>query len=490
MFSKRDQHSHDPEESKQNTPRVGTRTSAAASGQQIGSRGPRYTTELDRRSLRPDNILQLQRAIGNQAVGRLSTGTEQSPIIRKKQNETGLPDMLKEEAERLSGHLLDDVRVHYNSAKPAQVQANAYAQGTDIHLAPGQEQHLPHEVWHVVQQKQGRVKPTMQLEGSVTLNDDERLEQEADAMGAQALTPTVQRKAIPNVNSTTMPSNQPLQLVETEVEPLPDRDKPKLLEGATPLFFDHIPFKHPEYKEYAQLMDAAGFPQEITDRTWTLLLKGFREQDFIQHQLEQLQYGEEVELDQDLRNIIRNDNICFQEVATIMADYLSVGNAPLALWSGGVALSDYAHQRGFAPLEHTILGAVVHKINFHQQWVLQAPLWNILSTVFVRQQPPSVHVFLRTFEADAVLFRQEVPVIREIFPNIPIYWHAIYTLEDKSLREINDNLVLVEEWQGFASQDQCVHALLAFILDHPNSQTEIGLDTALNNLPAQPVDEL
>ena len=45
---------------------------------------------------------------------------------------------------------MDDVNVHYNSNKPAQLQAHAYAQGTDIHLGPGQEKHLPHEAWHVV----------------------------------------------------------------------------------------------------------------------------------------------------------------------------------------------------------------------------------------------------------------------------------------------------------------------------------------------------
>jgi D-lyxose ketol-isomerase len=67
--------------------------------------------------------------------------------------------------EKLSGYSLDDVKVHYNSAKPAQLQAHAYAQGTDIHLAPGQEKHLPHEAWHVVQQKQGIVKPTTEMEG-------------------------------------------------------------------------------------------------------------------------------------------------------------------------------------------------------------------------------------------------------------------------------------------------------------------------------------
>ena len=35
-------------------------------------------------------------------------------------------------------------------------------QGTDIHVGPGQEQHLPHEAWHVVQQERRRVKPTVQ----------------------------------------------------------------------------------------------------------------------------------------------------------------------------------------------------------------------------------------------------------------------------------------------------------------------------------------
>lgn len=39
-------------------------------------------------------------------------------------------------------------------------EETTYSQGTDIHIGPGQEKHLPHEAWHVVQQKQGRVKPT------------------------------------------------------------------------------------------------------------------------------------------------------------------------------------------------------------------------------------------------------------------------------------------------------------------------------------------
>ncbi len=110
-------------------------------------------------------------------------------------NNTGLPDKLKSGIENLSGYSMDDVKVHYNSSRPAQLQAYAYAQGTDIHLAPGQEKHLPHEAWHVVQQKQGCVKPTMQFKGKVNINDDAGLEKEADVMGKKALGFSLNRTA-------------------------------------------------------------------------------------------------------------------------------------------------------------------------------------------------------------------------------------------------------------------------------------------------------
>ena len=107
--------------------------------------------------------------------------------IQKKKNNMGLPDNLKSGIEKLSGYSMDDVTVHYNSDKPAQLQAHAYAQGTDIHLASGQEKHLPHEAWHVVQQKKAKVRPTLQIKGEVNLNDDTGLEKEADVMGAKAV---------------------------------------------------------------------------------------------------------------------------------------------------------------------------------------------------------------------------------------------------------------------------------------------------------------
>ena len=110
-------------------------------------------------------------------------GKFEQPVQKK--NETGMPDNLKAGIEDLSGFSMDDVRVHYNSDKPATVQALAYTQGTDIHVAPGQEQHLPHEAWHVAQQMAGRVEPTTEV-GGLPVNDNVDLEHEADVMGAKA----------------------------------------------------------------------------------------------------------------------------------------------------------------------------------------------------------------------------------------------------------------------------------------------------------------
>jgi len=98
----------------------------------------------------------------------------------------GLPGALRASIRSLSGVDLSDVRVRANSSKPARINALAYAQGNEIHLGPGHQRHLPHEAWHIVQQRQGRVQPTIQV-GSQPINTDRGLEQEATNMGARAL---------------------------------------------------------------------------------------------------------------------------------------------------------------------------------------------------------------------------------------------------------------------------------------------------------------
>lgn len=148
---------------------------------------------------RPASIVQRRlQEMGDQRSGSSSQGN----ITQAKTNQTGLPDSLKSGVESLSGMSMNDVRVHHNSNKPAQLQAHAYAKGTDIHVGPGQEKHLPHEAWHIVQQKQGKVAPTLQLKGNVKINDDVGLEREADVMGAKAAAATTGATRLREVSPT------------------------------------------------------------------------------------------------------------------------------------------------------------------------------------------------------------------------------------------------------------------------------------------------
>lgn len=126
-------------------------------------------------------FLHLQRSIGNKAVGQLIANQSN----QKRTNNTGLPDHLKVSVENISGLSMDDVRVHPNSSEPARLHAHAYTQGTDIYVATGKEQYLPHEAWHVVQQKTGRVKSTRLYAKGASLNDNPALETEADQMAAK-----------------------------------------------------------------------------------------------------------------------------------------------------------------------------------------------------------------------------------------------------------------------------------------------------------------
>lgn len=103
----------------------------------------------------------------------------------RKRNQTGIPDALKSSMELFSGLSLDDVRVHYSSDKPERLQALAYTQGNQIYLGTGHENSLPHELGHVIQQKQGRVRVTPNPAG-LPVNLERELEEEADWIGSMA----------------------------------------------------------------------------------------------------------------------------------------------------------------------------------------------------------------------------------------------------------------------------------------------------------------
>ncbi|MDM5175764.1 DUF4157 domain-containing protein [Massilia sp. DJPM01] len=159
-------------------------------------------------------LADLANASAQGALQRRLAGMAQASASARAVNRSGLPHQLKSGIEALSGMSMDQVTVHYNSDRPAQLQALAYAQGTDIHLAPGQEQHLPHEAWHVVQQAQGRVAPTLQMKGGVPVNDDAALEREADTMGLKALQAP---QASCGLRPLSLHGRKPVQRIATQV---------------------------------------------------------------------------------------------------------------------------------------------------------------------------------------------------------------------------------------------------------------------------------
>lgn len=113
--------------------------------------------------------------------------------IQQKNNQTGMPDEIKQHMEDHFSTDFSSVKVHGESSQTGDVGALAYTQGNDIYFAPGQyrpdtgqgQQLLGHELAHVVQQRQGRVTPTGEI-GGMPLNDDPKLENEADVMGQSA----------------------------------------------------------------------------------------------------------------------------------------------------------------------------------------------------------------------------------------------------------------------------------------------------------------
>jgi Domain of unknown function (DUF4157) len=176
-------------------------------------------------AIRTSPVMQARTAAIRSAIG---AALEPKPAGQRaaEPNRTGLPDALKANVEAISGFSMDDVRVHRNSPKPAQLRALAYAQGTEIHLAPGQERHLPHEAWHVVQQKQGRVKPTLQMKG-VAINDEVGLEREADLMGMRVRRRTGAQPSMESKNTPLQARISPIQatpVIQREDFDLRDKD--------------------------------------------------------------------------------------------------------------------------------------------------------------------------------------------------------------------------------------------------------------------------
>ena len=113
------------------------------------------TTEHSARSNNENN--------NQQQANNTMAAPQQETVQKPEPNQTGIPDNLKASMEYMYGLSLKDVRVYYDSEKPATMGAYAYTEGLNIYIASGQEKYLAHELAHVMQQMNGEVKETVQL---------------------------------------------------------------------------------------------------------------------------------------------------------------------------------------------------------------------------------------------------------------------------------------------------------------------------------------
>jgi hypothetical protein len=112
--------------------------------------------------------------------------------VQMKSNHDNQSNVLAEMGKSF-GTDFSDVKIHTNSQKASKIGAHAFAQGNDVHFAQGKfdpntktgKQLIGHELSHVVQQRNGEVKPNVQMKG-LGINTDDRLENEADKQGALA----------------------------------------------------------------------------------------------------------------------------------------------------------------------------------------------------------------------------------------------------------------------------------------------------------------
>lgn len=170
-------------------PRIAPAPLAHANAAPLRPVAPKPTAQSQNRNIKAPAV---------QAKGRPGVEAFKVPL-QPKSGGLPLPDQVRAKMEAAFSTDFSDVRVHIGREAPS-IGAIAYTWGTNIHFAPGQynphslqgQKLLGHELWHVVQQKAGRVRNPL---GGVAVVQDHALEAEADRMGVKAALTTLPRKS-------------------------------------------------------------------------------------------------------------------------------------------------------------------------------------------------------------------------------------------------------------------------------------------------------
>lgn len=216
--------------------------------------------------------------------------------------------------------------------------------------------------------------------------------------------------------------------------------------------------QHPEERMFLNMMFTIGIPMGDAMQIWLTLLEGFQIQDFLNEASTRGVVDGQYFTNED----IRQDNELFRQVARAVRPLLYVGDS-VGLWSGGFDLSQYAQSIGCVTLEESPFGFILDSLYLTNSWGRLGPLWNIISREFVDvaiAQGAQFHVFLRIYDIESVLIRQEIQQIRMLGPHLNVFWHPIVEFEGTYF-ELDTNCDLSENHQP-CLESECLARLLYF----------------------------
>ncbi|RYZ40128.1 MAG: hypothetical protein EOO71_17300 [Myxococcaceae bacterium] len=169
-----------------------------------------------------------------------------------------------------------------------------------------------------------------------------------------------------------------------------------------------FPATHPHYKEYERRCLAARLQPAFIQDSWVLIIRGLqRRAEFIAVHAWNVPVPEFVALD--------------KLVSARARELMMPGGSgtPLALWSGGLQVSQYVRARGYDTLESTVYGGILDKMTNPQfklwlgsdDWGPQGALWDTISARYVEVAAScrdTMHVFLRTHDLESTFYGEEL----------------------------------------------------------------------------------
>ncbi|HEX4418747.1 MAG TPA: DUF4157 domain-containing protein [Kofleriaceae bacterium] len=403
-----------------------------------------------------------------------------------------LPEATRAKMEGSFNTSFSDVRVHQGD-QAAQAGAEAYAEGANLHFAPGRyapgsaagDELIGHELTHVVQQRAGRVAAPAQHKGGV--NDDPALEAEADAMGARAAAgervsvpgaeaaaggaTAIQRKiTLGQAGGPTPPKVVDLAHVEGLVRDVIALNDAALIAAATTVnaaqpnaairdavlvlyrndrTFDTMPaLVAATIDRLSQIQnvaavdwsgDAADVAVAHPERgVFAQALHGLVDPAKIEELWKLTIAGVHYQKDLNAQGKKHDPNPHYVQLAQEFEALLAVKAADKpALWSGGYDVSMYAQGKGYRTLEVTEAGKMFDQLKLFKDFSTLGPLWNNISKKFVSSFAGETHVFVRTMDKGSVLFRQELGEAVHLDGIHAMKWHVMKGGDLSALTEID-----------------------------------------------------